>query len=448
MINSQAWLPFADAGTHFDTLHGQHPHYVAVCTTSEGADWKQRVYAHDTARSMAGNLAADHECYISQSGLKTSRNRRRVSDVASLNAHWVDLDIYNTPHVNRSANEMLALMQKQHTWLPAPTMIVSSGRGYHFEWVFIEHVGADSLPIWQATQDTLTDMLKPLGADPAVRDAARVLRLVGSRNEKNGALVTAQIDTGGGVDFKKFARLVKKHKPAAPTKDNPARTHQPVTARTNTQKAPRVYSTKDAANRARISDYSLARARMIDCVTLAELRGAPLTDFRSRLLFVYGVAGAWYWSSNDHAIYELNQFSQDYFADHDSYGAQRCFTVLERMKKASRGETQEWLGRSVDPRYKLTNKYIIEKLLEITPAEQTHMQTIFSKEEKARRRSERERRIRAAEGKRTQYLAKQEEITQGRAQQALEHKNKGLKQVEIARLMGISQPMVSRLLNS
>ena len=424
MMDSQQWLPFADSGTHFDTLHGQHPHRVAVCTTSEGKQWQEQVYDHDTARSMAGNLAVDLETYISQSGLE---RRRRVPDVASLNAHWVDLDIYNTPYANKSAHKMLALVQEQHAWLPAPTMIVSSGRGFHFEWVFIKPVAADSLPLWQVTQDTLTDLLKPLGADPSVRDAARVLRLVGSRNDKNGALVVAQIDTGGGVDFKKFAKLVQRNQPA------------PI--QTTAKPSQRTYSTQETAGRAKLNGYKLAQARMSDCVTLAELRGAPLQDCRSRLLYVYACAGAWFWASREHAAHELNQFSRDYFAEHETYGAKRCQTILERMGQAKSGVIQLWQGRGVDPRYRLRNANIIREL-EITPDEQTRMQTLICKSEKSRRR-----RIRDGAVPWNEHIANRQKAAQERAQEAVRLKTEGYKQVEIARLMGVSQQTVSRLLS-
>jgi hypothetical protein len=428
MLPEQHWLPFADPGTHFDTLHGKHHERVAVCTSVEGAQWKERVFSHDMARAMASNIAGDAETYLSQSGLAF---RRTVADVRVLNCHWVDLDTYNSEHAGLTSDAVQALVLAEYPWLPKPTMIVNSGRGMHFQWVFREPVlAADVLPKWQVTQDVLTTLLAPFGADPKARDAARVLRLVGSTNDRNGELVTGYRDVGAGVDFAKFARLVAKHQPLPPG---------PVEAAPRKR---RKYASAEAAGRARLNDYNLVLARMRDCHTLAELRGAPLRDGRHRLLYVYGVAGAWYWGSVEQARRELNAFSEQHFADHTSYGAKCCRTILDRMANAKTGAVaQIWQGRPTDYRYKMRNANIIREL-EITPAEQEHMQTLIGKDEKARRR-----RIRDGAKPWGEHVAMREKQAQERLQEAVRLRGDGLTQAEIAKRMGVSERHVRRLLS-
>ena len=46
-----------------------------------------------------------------------------------------------------------------------------------------------ALSRWQGAQDALVELLRPFGADPCARDAARVLRLPGTANGKSGRVV-------------------------------------------------------------------------------------------------------------------------------------------------------------------------------------------------------------------------------------------------------------------
>src|SRR5207302_206770 len=72
-------------------------------------------------------------------------------------------------------------------------------------------LGRDQLGKWQALEDLLVDLLAPFGADPQARDAARVLRVVGTVNHRNGELVTGSRDTGPAISFTKLYECVTKH---------------------------------------------------------------------------------------------------------------------------------------------------------------------------------------------------------------------------------------------
>ena len=82
-----------------------------------------------------------------------------------------------------------------------------------------------------------------------------------------------------------------------------------------------VASTASPAQRQQyIRPYQLAFDRMTDCEKLAELRGSPrMSDCRHRLLYVYAVAGAWYWSGRDQAEQELRYFAERHFAEPKRY---------------------------------------------------------------------------------------------------------------------------------
>lgn len=81
-----------------------------------------------------------------------------------------------------------ALGLLQGAGVPEPSLSFSSGRGLYVIW---SHglVARKELPVWNACQDRLHVRLRSLGADPAAKHAATVLRLAGTVNSKNGAVV-------------------------------------------------------------------------------------------------------------------------------------------------------------------------------------------------------------------------------------------------------------------
>ena len=69
--------------------------------------------------------------------------------------------------------------------IPEPNIIIFSGQGLVLIWL-IDPVPYQALPLWQAIQQYLLDQLKEFGGDSRASDAARVFRLDGSVNSKNG----------------------------------------------------------------------------------------------------------------------------------------------------------------------------------------------------------------------------------------------------------------------
>jgi hypothetical protein len=106
---------------------------------------------------------------------------------------YADLDYYNIPYLKGMGPRAvmdLAFEQLQRAQIPRPSLVVATGRGLALVWRH-EPVPRYALPRWKACQDYIFDALRELGADPSARDAARVLRLVGSRNSKSGTTVGA-----------------------------------------------------------------------------------------------------------------------------------------------------------------------------------------------------------------------------------------------------------------
>ncbi|MBD3821819.1 MAG: hypothetical protein IE914_06135 [Thiotrichales bacterium] len=98
--------------------------------------------------------------------------RRTAANITGLRAVFVDLDYYKDPSVFEKSP------------LP-PHIVVSSGRGLHAYWLLLP--GQD-LEQFRAIQKQLIQFFSEYGADPAVHDLARVMRLPGSVHLKEKPL--------------------------------------------------------------------------------------------------------------------------------------------------------------------------------------------------------------------------------------------------------------------
>ena len=116
--------------------------------------------------------------------------------VRRLNSLWVDLDCYKArPPLN--GTDMWGHLEAVDFFdarsIPAPSMVVFSGRGLHLMW-FLTGDRTQAFPhnrqIFDRCQLALCQIFKNEAADPAARNASRFLRLPGSINGKNGKAVT------------------------------------------------------------------------------------------------------------------------------------------------------------------------------------------------------------------------------------------------------------------
>lgn len=414
-MRRQLWLPFGGS-EHFQLLHGRHGARVAVCESV--SRWKEGLYEHDEAGEFVGRYAAAgaRNVYQSQCGFGA---RRKVEALAVITSCWVDLDAYKVGRHDDTPDGLLDAAAELAPWLPPPTAVIHSGRGWYLSWVFDRPLAPEHLARWQWVQDALIAALAPLGADGACRDVSRVLRVVGTVNTKSGRPVSGYQQTATPIPFSVLERAVRgAQRPAeAPKREASERQRQQF-----------------------LRGAGLAQARMTDCHALAALRGSPrLADYRSRLLYAYALAGAWYWGDRQQAESELAAFSAEHFEGGCHYTAKRVRTVLERMTQAWAGVVCIWNGRAVDRRYRPGNAYLL-RLLEVTAAEQRQMRTLIGRDEKQRRRTEKRRQ--AGMVPREEYLGAAAE----KRSEALRLRREGLTQAAIAGRLGISQAWVSRLL--
>ncbi|OSR27837.1 replication protein, partial [Pseudomonas savastanoi pv. retacarpa] len=117
------------------------------------------------------------------------RPNRRVVNLARLGLLFTDLDTYRIPALAGRTPDQLAasvLYFCAEDGLPAPSVLIYSGRGIQAKWLLDGTIPRHALPRWNACQRYLVDRLAHVGADPMAKDASRVLRTIETVNSKSG----------------------------------------------------------------------------------------------------------------------------------------------------------------------------------------------------------------------------------------------------------------------
>jgi len=128
-----------------------------------------------------------HPTYVSMNRF-TKRTKRSNKSLRALNAIWLDLDYHTTLEWrDKSADAVRRALSLhlQRKSIPEPSFLISSGRGLYAIWLISETPPA-ALIRWKEAQKALLQAASSFGADPACADEARVLRMPGSINQKNG----------------------------------------------------------------------------------------------------------------------------------------------------------------------------------------------------------------------------------------------------------------------
>jgi hypothetical protein len=390
------------------------------------------------------DIAGERDIYLTMNRFE-GRRKALQQHVCELSTIFTDIDYYAVPELAGCTPETvfeLVLKRLQSAGIPEPSLAICSGQGLYAGWLH-SPVGWKELPMWQDCQYRIWRVLKSLGADPRARDAARVLRLVGTINSKNSGPVYALRDTGPRLPFEELATsilradLVKdEEQPGADLYDLRA---QRATRRD--YKAPRLRT-----------ERSLWLARWVDLQNLRNLRygGEQMEDFRDRWLFVAGVALSWITDPPEPAFFEreLLGLADEWGGWNEERSRSKLQAVLERVRMVARGQTVTWQGVEVDPRYRFRTEVIVQ-WLEITLAEQRKMFNLIGADEKRRRNtdSRREKRRAAGAQPRAQYDQARKDSHQNDCATAHRlRKEHDLSTSEIAQIMGKSARTVRRLL--
>jgi hypothetical protein len=382
-------------------------------------------------------LDPNRDTWISQA--EFFRPNRRVVYLLRLNLCFVDLDTYKTPWKVYKPDVMASVIRGfcQDEDIPEPSLILYSGRGLQVKWLFERPLPRAALPRWNAIQKQLVASLERFGADPAARDASRLLRLVDTVNTRSGERVRVLWvnDRAGEVNHYGFDYLAERLLPV----DRDA-LRKPRDEKEERRQEFQLLKGGKTGNLRTFSGRQLSWDRLEDLRTLAKLRGWMETGishgYRSK--YIHWCLNFLLLSGAVHSsqlFHEAQAIAREVCPDFNKDVRSVLSTLYCKAKAYEAGEKVEFDGKKYPPLYTPRNSTLME-LFTITDEEGKRLKTIITDAEAAERDAKRHRQRRRKTGSvdRATYL----ETAEQRRAQARLLRAKGLSWKEVGREMGIS----------
>jgi hypothetical protein len=358
--------------------------------------------------------------------------KRSIQSIRQLRSLYVDLDFYL---LNYDPNWVLEKLQYEYfgQLVPDPNIIIFSGQGVVLIWL-IEPVPYKALPLWQAVQNYFLKQLSDLGGDPKAVDAARVFRIAGSINGKNGVEVKAEFrhDYRYTLRQLQFDYLPELEEVVKPTKKK-KRTGRK-------KKIVHLFNT-----------YSLHQARLNDLIKLVELRNFEVTGYRELICFLYRYWTACFMNDPDEALNQTKMLNLQFSVPLRNREVEMATKSAEKAWEARNNEEANRIAQEKGypgAGYNISNNKLIN-WLDITEEEQQHLQTIIGPTEKRRRNTRYQRQKRREQGLATrgEYLHQEYEKTQDKLSMLVEamKRNPGMKGKELAELLGVTPARITQL---
>jgi hypothetical protein len=307
---------------------------------------------------------------------------------------------------------------------------------------------------WKLCQDRIFGALESLGADPAARDATRVLRLVGTYNSKTGTLVESiweNLDDVWNFGDLSDEILPLTREELEKRRAERRRTDGELLLDQDALRGPRTPPERTREARKGFTPASLSKLRLNDLKLLMELRGWEKLPpgKRDYWMFVAGVCLSYLIKEPELLERELLMLGEERAGWSESETRSRMQAVLARARCAADGEPTEWRGQQRHALYYLKNETIIERL-EITPEEERYLKSIISDATRRRRDRERKETKRRAHGvqPRDQYTAECRERKQHMRHEAQRLRGEGKSLRKIGEELGVSHTYVSKLLKT
>ena len=312
---------------HFELLHTPDQHGIAVLWERQGLGKRwHKLAPHDP--HMPALLRAQIGTRDGFLTVNEFYGWRQVASLKSLRSLYVDID-----RLLSLEDIADALHQAK---LPWPSLIVWSGRGVHLYWLH-DPMPARALPVWQRCQDTIVKALLFAGADPAAKDCARFLRMCGTLNAKNGAVVLGQVFDPTPWSFHDLCDEI-----LGPRPEPKARVLDLATAKASRGERLRTGS---------IYDWWHLVYR--DLLAIAEKHwfGGIPQGHRDQFLFLSSVALSWF-AHTDTLEDELTRRAQTWTPGLKVGEVRDAISpAIQRARRAVAGEKVLFNGQERDPRY-------------------------------------------------------------------------------------------------
>ncbi|WP_019244560.1 MULTISPECIES: AsnC family protein [Bacillus] len=408
--------------------HNDSDGYITVAKKTNSGKFQQYHYqANELATQLSSWLGED--VYFSQNTFY--KPYRSIETIRQLRSLYIDLDFYL---FNYDTSWVLGKLEHEYfkESIPEPNIIIFSGQGMVLIWL-LEPVPYKALPLWQAVQEHLLSTLADLGGDPKAADAARIFRIAGSVNSKNGTEVRAEYRHNYKYELRQIQR---DYLPELDEVINPPK----VKRKGRKKKAVQLFNT-----------YRLHYARLMDLVKLVEIRKYEVTGHREIICFLYRYWLCCYSKDLVEALNQTKLLNSQFTKPLTSKEVERATKSAEKAYEARSNKEANELAISKGypgAGYNLKNTTII-KWLDITSDEMVHLNTIIDTKEKGRRKTIANRKMRREQGvkPREEYLKdKQKETNEKKfiIKEALDA-DPNLSIRKLAEITGLSKSAVQRL---
>jgi len=405
----QLSLDLASPLGHHESLHSE-PHGTVIYwqrRAARGNRW-HKVHPGDPIPQLVAPHAGGTDRYVT---VNEFCQWRMVRLLRSLRACYVDVD---------GCTDLPTALDALHSaGMPEPTAVVYSGHGMHLYWM-LEPVPPKALPVWQRVQNALIEALRPVGADPVARDCARVLRLAGSIHGGTGQEVQGRI-LGGRWTLATLANeVLGERTPGRKRKRGNVRDLRP--------------------RQMKVGGGIFARWHLVytDLQTIAEyywFGGIP-DGYRDTWLFLSSVALSWF-AHPATISREIEAQARSWTPGLTAHKVRtQMRPVVSRATRAAAGETIQWCGEAVDPRYRFRRQTLYEWIHPlITDDLQPRLRAIIPNELAQERERER---VPAKNRQRRQPRAEYLKERRQKHQKARQLRDHGYSWREVGEALGIS----------
>jgi len=395
--NEAHQLALLEANDEANTYHSPtRPGFFSLLTATAGGEKRQESYRLTDMPVVLRAVDPTRDTWLSQA--EFTKPNRRVVNLARIGLLFADLDTYRMPWAEGRGPEAQAetvLYWCEQEGVPRPSLIVFSGRGLQAKWLLDGTIPRQALPRWNACQRHLVDLLSTLGADPAAKDASRVLRLVDTVNSKSGEVCrVVHVEPGESGQPRRygFDYLAESLLPVARWDIEQQRKER-------AERALKVIpgGRQPGAGLRGFSGRQLAWHRLEDLRALAALRGGVREGERMQHLFwqlnFLLLSGATHSGQMYHEAAALAREIDPAWG----YRTAELMTLYAKAKAHEAGEKITFAGRDYAPLYTPKNDSLIS-LFQITDDEQRKLRTIISTDAARERDKDRKQASRRAAG--------------------------------------------------
>lgn len=354
----------AEARYHAWFTHDNVDGYITIAKKDKSTG-AFRQYHYSSCEELADNLSdwIGDDVFFSQNSFY--RPRRTIENIRQLRSLYVDLDFYI---FNYEPEWIINKLEQEYfgKTIPDPNIIIFSGQGIVLIWL-IEPVPYKALPLWQAVEKYLLDQLKELGGDSRATDAARVFRIAGSRNTKNGNFVHTEYRHDYRYDIH---QIQYDYLPElTPKKEKKKRGRK--------KKIVQLFTI-----------YSLHFARVQDIHKLIELRAGHMPQMRELTCFLYRYWMCCFTEDPKEALEATLELNNEFINPLTRREVERATKSAEKAWCARSNKEADKIAKEKGypgAGYNVSNAKLID-WLQITQEEMEYLSTIINAKEKNRRR--------------------------------------------------------------